>query len=822
MISPRLAIPVVALVGITQTGSCAFADDVAALSSQIEALTSSVSDLQTKIDIQQTNSNHIWTMTAAALVMFMQVGFLFLEAGSVRSKNSINVAQKNIADFIVSVAVFYVVGFSIMFGPSIIGWLGNPTSFAAFNLMEDWSFTFFVFQAVFVGTAATIMSGAVAERMNFTGYVVMSALLAAIIYPVFGHWAWGNLLSSNNSAWLADLGFIDFAGSTVVHSVGAWVGLAGILVIGPRMGRFGEDGQVKQIHGHSMVLATAGAIILLVGWIGFNGGSTTTGSGDFARIVANTVIAAAVGGCAAMLGGRIYDGLFLPQRSINGLLAGLVGITAGCDAVGPHGALIIGAVCGILVIASEEVLLRRCKLDDVVGAVSVHGVCGAVGTILLAFLAMPEKLAASSVWAQAGIQTLGVCVAFVWTFGLAYAVFKAVDLVVGLRVSAEDELKGLNASEHGATLGTGELQERLHRIISVEKDLTARLDEASGDETAELAMVLNPFLDDIHVLIRDLKGQSSKVAVCASQLAETSRDSLNSSNSVAATSSSVDQSAQQLGTRSMRLAGIAEEMSAESTQVTAATEAMCEEIRAVSESIQELANSVETVGKDATIANDIAEKASDVVSTASEAVGTLAVASRDIEGIVDIIADIAGNTNLLALNATIEASRAGESGKGFAVVATEVKLLAEQTSKATQEIRQRVSHMLENSSSSTESMQHVHETIVRMREAMSNIHQITTAQAATTGRIASSTATAATAAEQVSATISVMSDKISGVSDVASHIAQGVEISGTQASELSQAADLGVRTSDAMDKHASGLGGISRKLSESASQYKVA
>lgn len=232
----------------------------------------------------------------------------------------------------------------------------------------------------------------------------MALVLAALIYPVFGHWAWGNLLISDNTAWLADMGFIDFAGSTVVHSVGAWMGLAAIMVLGPRIGRFDKDGKPLKIHGHSLVLTTAGAIILLFGWIGFNGGSTTAGTPDFARVVANTIVSATFGALGALIVGRMYDGYFVPTRSVNGLIAGLVGITAGCYAVNPHGAAMIGFICGLLVVASEEIMLRKFKLDDVVGAVSAHGTCGAAGTLLVAFFAMESELAAGSRFDQLIVQ----------------------------------------------------------------------------------------------------------------------------------------------------------------------------------------------------------------------------------------------------------------------------------------------------------------------------------------------------------------------------------------------------------------------------------
>ena len=280
-----------------------------------------------------------------------------------------------------------------MFGPSINGWIGSGEIF--WNEQSDWHYTFFVFQLVFCGTAATIVSGAVAERMKFSGYLLATVIISLLIYPVFGHWAWGNLLIPDNPAWLADMGFIDFAGSTVVHSVGAWTALAGIIVLGPRIGRFDSNGRAVKIHGHSAVLATAGAIILWIGWMGFNGGSTTVGSPAFAHIISNTMVSAAFGGVVAMTIGRMQDGLFRPVWPINGVLGGLVGITAGCDAVTTHGgAMIVGldqrrhGVCG------ELGWLKRSSSSTTPSAPwPSTASAGPGGTILVGVLATPDALA---------------------------------------------------------------------------------------------------------------------------------------------------------------------------------------------------------------------------------------------------------------------------------------------------------------------------------------------------------------------------------------------------------------------------------------------
>ena len=798
-----------------------YASETNALLPEIENLKAEISALQSNIEAQLINSNHIWTMICAALVLFMQVGFLFLEAGAVRSKNSINVAQKNIADFFISVSVFYLIGFAVMFGPSILGWFGSPSTLSAFNVIDDWSFTFFVFQAVFVGTAATLMSGAIAERMNLVGYMVMSAVIAALIYPVFGHWAWGNLLDGDNAAWLADKGFIDFAGSTVVHSVGAWVALAGIIVLGPRIGRFGEDGKAKTIQGHSAVLTTAGAVILLIGWMGFNGGSTTTGTPDFAKIIANTILAAAFAGIIAMTIGRLYDGLYGPKRSVNGMLAGLVGITAGCAAVDPYGAIAIGSICGVVIYYAEEFILHKCKLDDVVGAVAVHGVCGALGTLLVAFFASPEHLAAGSVFAQLQVQALGVGAAFAWTFPLSYITFKIVDMIFGLRVSEEDELRGLNIAEHGATLGTGELQERLQRITTIDRDLTIRLDETSGDETAEIAAIVNPFLDDVHDLMRQLKTQSIQVAHSASTLTDLSKTSVESANEASAGSAAMSKSASDLSTNTQHLDGVAREISSETLEAMDATEIMAKEIHVVSDAISELAQSVASVGSDATVANDFATKTAAAASTAHEAVNELAGASNDISTIIDMISDVAAQTNLLALNATIEASRAGDAGRGFAVVASEVKTLSEQTTKATEEIRARVKQIQSDSANATGIMGELHEIATKMGSAMNNIHAATQQQTTIADSISTNSQTAANNVDMISDKINTVTNKVGDVSKEITSISDGATLTGEHASSLSQVVELTRERAKSMNDNAQSLAEVSSSLNASAQKYKI-
>lgn len=413
-------------------------------------------DLAAQIETVQTHANILWTLVAAGLVFFMQAGFAFVEAGFTRAKNAAHIMMKNVLDCSMGAIAFWMFGFGIMFGAS-----NGFTGFDHFFLNPDngtadgqWEYTFWIFQVVFAATAATIVSGAMAERTKFSGYLLYSIVISALIYPVFGHWAWGTLLISDGQtgAWLADWGFLDFAGSTVVHSVGAWAALAGAIVVGPRIGKYDKSGKVRPIPGHSMPMAALGVLILFLGWFGFNGGSTTTADGTVPRIIVNTFLAACSGAITAMIASWVKFSKPDVGMTLNGVLAGLVAITAGCDTVPPLGAIILGAVAGVLVLASV-LFFDNIKVDDPVGAISVHGVCGVWGTIGLVFVhdavfaGDPEY----SMFGQLGIQMAGVAAAFVWTFVTAFILFKVVAATVGLRVSEQEEIEGLDISEHGGT-----------------------------------------------------------------------------------------------------------------------------------------------------------------------------------------------------------------------------------------------------------------------------------------------------------------------------------------------------------------------------------
>ncbi|WP_269537369.1 ammonium transporter [Cerasicoccus fimbriatus] len=392
--------------------------------------------------------NIAWILLTAAMVMTMQVGFCLLESGLVRAKNSINVAIKNMADFCVSAAVFWIVGFGLMFGDGPISGYVGLTDFFFDPGQQPKELAFFIFQLVFCGTAITIISGAVAERIRFSAYLIVALIVSGIVYPVFGHWAWA-FNEEGPVGWLAKVGFLDFAGSTVVHSVGGWVAFAGVLVIGPRLGQF-EENQPK-IQGHNLTLASAGTLILWFGWIGFNGGSTLALDERVPGIIANTIIAGGFGGISAMLIAYAYYGMPKTWAIMNGIIGGLVGITACCNVVSLPSAALVGLISGIICFMGMQ-WFEKLKIDDAVGAVPAHAFCGAFGTLSVALFGEAEAWGTGlSRIEQLGAQSLGILVCLVWTLSIAGVLFLSLKTLRKLRVTPEQEHAGLNVSEHGAS-----------------------------------------------------------------------------------------------------------------------------------------------------------------------------------------------------------------------------------------------------------------------------------------------------------------------------------------------------------------------------------
>ncbi len=443
----------------------------------------------------------VWMLICAVLVLFMQAGFLLLEAGVVRSKNSINVAQKNASDFVICGVIFFLFGFQLTFGQGTSPFFG----FGGIEPMEGnaSALVVMIYQFGFCATAATIISGAVAERMRFVAYLALAIFVAAIIYPMFAHLVWGNAILPENPAYLVDKGFIDFAGSTVVHSTAAWVALAAIIVLGPRSDRFDANNNPREINGHSSVLAFLGTVILLIGWIGFNAGAVKPEAPELPQIIANTIVAASFGATAGMLLGYVLDrGLFRPMATITGLLGGLVAVTAGVSVISISGAALIGMAGGSIAIIGSYIMVHKFKLDDPLDVVPIHGMAGIAGTLLLVVLGDQGQMLNNSRFDQLMIQMEGVGLNFLWSFGLGYIFLRTVNAIWCIRVTEQEEQIGLNAAEHGITLGVDKLRVAINKtleapdVVSNEHALKDyRIDVEHGEESAEVATAFNAILD---------------------------------------------------------------------------------------------------------------------------------------------------------------------------------------------------------------------------------------------------------------------------------------------------------------------------------------
>ncbi len=399
----------------------------------------------------QIGIDNMWLLIAGFLVMLMQAGFALVEAGFTRSKNSANILMKNLMDFSIGSLLYWVIGFGIMYGDSWAGFIGLPNLFYTDSGFGDnyANYSDLFFQTVFAATAATIVSGAMAERTEFKAYLIFTIVITVFIYPISGHWTWGG-------GWLSQLGFHDFAGSTIVHSVGAWVGLAGAAMIGPRIGKYNKAGKANAIPGHNLLLGALGVFILWFGWFGFNPGSQLAAAGTenavaIGHIAVTTNLAAAAGAIAAMLTAWVRYKRPLLSISLNGALAGLVAITAGTNVVDPAGAVAIGAMAGIILPFAVEFLDSVLKIDDPVGAISVHGVSGAFGTLMVGIFSTSSGLLYGHGFTQLGIQAVGVLAIFAWAFGLGLILFYILKKAKILRVSKRVEEEGLDIYEHGET-----------------------------------------------------------------------------------------------------------------------------------------------------------------------------------------------------------------------------------------------------------------------------------------------------------------------------------------------------------------------------------
>jgi Amt family ammonium transporter len=761
--------------------------------------------------LAQSAADHVWTILAAALVFLMQAGFLMLEAGSSRTNSAINVAMKNLIDFLIAALMFYVIGFGLMFGVSN-GLVG--TSLFAFAEAEPWTYTFFVFQLVFAGTAATIVSGAIAERTRIHAYFAIT-LVCAIVYPVAGHWAWGSLLIADNPAWLADMGFLDFAGSTVVHGVGAWIALAAAIVVGPRIGRFGPNGEVTHFPANNAALAVLGALLLWIGWIGFNGGSTTAADpAAFAPIIANTMVAAAAGGLVLMaIGWAVDHGKFRPERSVNGALGGLVAITAGCDLVNLHGALALGAGGGLVVYLGTR-LLERLRIDDVVGAVPVHGFAGAFGTIGLAVFAPAAALPAGGMLAQIGVQALGVAVVFAFAFTVSLAVFTALDRTFTIteggrtygwfRVSAEVEAAGLN-EEHGVTLGTAVVQRALARIVE-DGDLNAEINVPPGDDNAAIAALVNELRRRMAGVVqaiaeegRQLARHSEQVVDVARQLSDGAHEAVSRTDSargsIADVRGAVTSMSDDLGLVGQESAGALDRAAG-----------LVDRLRQTTASAEQISGVMGDLDRQAGAAGGAVADVSARADDAAKQVGDLAGMATQIQEIAQLIGEIAEQTNLLALNATIEAARAGEAGKGFAVVAAEVKQLAQRTGQATQEIHAAAAQISGGTDSARGAMGEIVQLIGEVERAIQSIGEASGACTEAAGSILAEARAAGEAADAHGTSAQTLQQQASEATGRAETAQSEIARVGQSLETLAGAADRNATLADHLRQVADDIG----------------
>ncbi len=736
-----------------------------------------------RIDRIQTDLDYVWVLISAALVFFMQPGFMALEAGMARSKNSINVSIKNLTDFVLGVIGFWIIGFGLMFGKSHGGLFG--TSDFLISIEDPWIAVFFMFQSVFVGTAATIDSGAICERAKLKQYILLSFLLSIFIYPVFGHWVWGSFLhgtdpSTGGMGWLEALGFKDFAGSSVVHSLGGWMALAGTIVVGPRLGKFqtdpvtGKPGASNTIYPGDMRFVFLGTFILFFGWFGFNCGSTLTATPDIASIALNTTLAACFG-CVVSSG---LSWIFHPEKKIegtmiaNGILGGLVAITAGCAFVDTFSSALIGAVAGIVVYGSSILLERVFKLDDVVGAVPVHGFCGVWGTLAVGFFIRPELLEEMTRFDQIKVQALGVLVCFGWAFGLGLLLYKLVDRFAGgVRVSMEDEICGLNVAEHGAKSTLLELANSMNELTNRGNFEDHRgIDVETGTEVGDLAEIFNKLISKISEALKESRQQQDLAEKMLREsrkqqsLAEKAQSDLKDNKQAAdlLRKEYIRNTGEMVGSvisRNEEIRKMMEDTSAVTEQMFSSSSTLTETLNRMLESLTGGFSKIHEVNSMSKSASGYAVRTRDVIYELREI-------SSEIREMIQFINDIAEKTHVLSINSAIEAARTGSRGHGFTVISKEVQQLSGQTTETAQSIGKKVEGISSTISTVVESMDNITNIIGQVDLMNNEILTIIEENENFTKLLENQSHETLSAVEHVSSDVKTMAEQVSEVSGI--------------------------------------------------------
>lgn len=683
----------------------------------------------------QVSIGSIWLVVCICLVMLLQVGFLLLEAGATRFRNSINVACKNKADIGISVIIFLLLGHTITFGPSAWGLFGTGLSPAA-DTTDNWNYILLYF-GVCAATAASIVSGATCERMSFTAYLLTVVMIALLIFPVVAHWAYSNAIDPENQGFLAAIGFVDFAGSSVVHGVGAWVALAGIIAIGPRLGRFNPDtGRPQYLDGSSAVTSMAGTFLLMIGWLGFNGGASLAFDQNVPRVLINTIIGGAWGGVLSILICSILGWKLHPVRLMEGAISGLVAVTAAPHLMSHWMAFVVVFVAAIAALITRHIVLRS-GLDDVVSVVATHGAAGVVGTLSVAFSAPVDLLPAGSVLGQLQAQAFGILLIFIWSFGIATVWFRLLGLAVPLRVDRLSEERGLDQSEHSVGRAADRFARELELLLETDNAHTERISLPEGDENVRLAALFNRMLDNLEEsrskekqerarnearerenrlaaemaqrkAQEDLEASEAQAADIAKTVGAVSEGDLNirvridgKTEAYATIGNGINALVKVLSLNIGRIAASAGEVTDRCDTLNRVSNDLndrsASQIDAVQAITFKLESMAESASQNAELANDslsIARDSQEATEDISRSLKHIETSMDDIiestskiEPIVALIEEIAFHTTLLALNASVEAARAGTHGRGFAVVATEVKDLANRVHVSASDIR---------------------------------------------------------------------------------------------------------------------------------------
>lgn len=608
----------------------------------------------------------IWVIISSALVFFMQAGFLMLETGLSRLKNTINVAIKNLMDYILGTIAFFSIGFAFMFGISSDGYIGISLFFLE-GLSTGKEYAFFLFQVAFMGTAATIVSGAVAERIKFSAYLIVSLLVSTIIYPVFGHWAWGG-------GWLGKMGFVDFAGSTVVHSLGGWISLSGVILLGARKDKFNSNGSPRKIQGHNLTFSVLGVFILWFGWFGFNGGSTLAFTDAVPLIIVNTTLCASAGGLLAIFIAWTIHGISSVEDCMNGVLGGLVAVTAGCHVMSPMSAVILGAVAGICVVYAAWILENWFHLDDVVSAFPVHGVCGILGTLAIPIFSKDAAILFIP-------QLVGVITCAIWAFGLGLLIFSILKFTIGIRVEEDKEEKGLNISEHGSGSSWIDLIHSLKELSKGEGDLTKKIHVDQGTEAGAIAFLMNRYLASLGEMIYTIKEKSVELDETSLEIAK---------------AWDVMSVGLQKETASLEEISSIFDTFKESFQLISTSATEQQEIESKSHLLlSELVTGFKKIDSDLGDNVKKSETSLRKIDLGKKELEHLVLGMKDIgdsakkvEELVKVLNDISRRLGMLSINASIEAARSGESGRGFGVVAAEINSLSVSTSENTRKATQ--------------------------------------------------------------------------------------------------------------------------------------